>query len=186
MGGLELNKIFAAVLLAGVIAMVAGFLADLLVEPEDLQQNAYVIEVSDDGAAAPAVPEEPAGPPEIAPLLASADPSAGESAVRACAACHSFDQGGRNGVGPNLWDVVMGPMAHMDAFNYSSALSDRAADGGEWTYESLNQFLYAPRDYISGTSMSYAGVKNDQDRANIIAYLRSLSDAPAPLPEAAQ
>ncbi|MGP1395143.1 MAG: c-type cytochrome [Inquilinaceae bacterium] len=181
---MELNKIFAAVLLAGIIAMSAGFVAELLIHPAPLEQNAYVV----DTGAAPAevATAEDAELPPIAPLLAAADPAAGESLSRACVACHSFEQGGANKVGPNLWDVVGGPKAHLDDFNYSGALQEAAAAGGEWGYEELNGFLAAPRTWLPGTTMSYAGLRNEGDRADLIAWLRTLSDSPVPLPEAAQ
>jgi cytochrome c len=181
---MELNKIVAAILLAGVIAMTTGFVAELLVEPHELEQAAYT-----PGGAAPAPAEAPAetapAVPSIDALLASADPAAGESTARACQACHSFDKGGPNKVGPNLYGVLGGPMAHAQGFRYSPAIAEKGAGGATWTYDELNTFLHAPREAIPGTIMSFAGVKDDQERANVIAYLRSLSDNPVPLPEAA-
>ncbi len=176
MSSMELNKIVAAVLLAGVIAMTTGFLAELLVAPEDLEENAYLVEM--EGVEAPVAEEEEQVP--LAVLLASADPAEGESFVRACASCHSFEQGGANRVGPNLWNVVGQDKGRVDGFNYSSAM--QAAEG-DWTYEALDGFLHQPRSYLSGTSMSYAGIRDAEDRANVIAYLRTLSDEPLPLPE---
>lgn len=179
--GMEANKISAAILLALLIGMSTGFIADMLFHSEPLERNAYVI----DTGAGPVEIAEDTGPPPIAPLLQIADIAAGETfAARNCGTCHTFAEGEPNRTGPNMWNVVMGPKAHLESFtNYSRGLRERAEAGEIWDYEALNAFLLRPRDYISGTSMTYAGIRNDQDRANVIAYLRSLSDDPAPLPE---
>ena len=178
MSGFELNKILAAVLLAGVIGMTTGFVAELMITPETLEQNAYVVE----GGAVEIPTEEEEALPPIAPLLASADPAAGEARARTCIACHSFDQGGANGVGPNLWGILERPIAGVDGFRYSAALQDHAGEAPVWSYEELNGFLYRPRDWVRGTSMSYAGVRGEDERANIIAYLRTLAEDPVALP----
>lgn len=175
---LELNKMAAAVLTAGVVAMSAGFVAKLLVHPTPLAENAYPIQVADRPAAAPAA-EEPRLEP-VLPLLADADLAAGEAAFRPCAACHTYEQGGAQRVGPNLWDIVGASHAHIDGFNYSSAMQDLSDE--PWTYEALNAFLANPRQAIPGTRMAYGGMRNVQDRANLIAWMRSLSDDPKPLP----
>lgn len=177
---IELNKIFAAVILATIIAMVAGFASDILYRPQMPAETAIAV---DTGAAPTAAVAEAAGPEPIAVRLASASASAGEGLIRACTACHTFDEGGANRVGPNLWNVVGGSKAHLDNFNYSSAMAGRGADGGVWSFEELDEFLANPRGYISGTSMSYAGMRDPMDRANLIAYMHSLSNDPVPLPE---
>ena len=177
---MELNKTFAAILLAGIIAMASGFIAELVISPNIPEVNAYLVE-GGTGEPLPAV-EEPTGPPPILGLLASADVGAGEALSRACVACHSFEQGAPNKVGPNNWNVVGNLMAHVDGFRYSDAMQARHDEGVVWDYEALNQFLYRPRDYMPGTTMSYAGLRNEEDRANMIAWLRTLSDSPAPLP----
>jgi cytochrome c len=136
---------------------------------------------ADGGAAAAA----PAAVP-IAQLLASADPAAGANSFKKCASCHSADPSSPNKVGPGLWSVVNRPIAAHEAFSYSAAMKDFSKGGAEkWDYEHLNHFLVAPKAYIKGTAMGFAGLKNDQERANVIAYLRSLSDSPAPLPDPA-
>ena len=178
---MELNKIFAAVLVAGIIGMSTGFIAESLVAPEELQQNAYFVDL---GQEAPTIVVEEAPLPDpVLPLLASADVDAGQAlAQRACGACHTFQQGQPNRTGPNQWDVVGGPVAHLDNFNYSGTLTDWHDEGRTWGYEELNGFIAAPRDYAPGTTMSYAGLRDVQDRANVIAYLRTLSDEPMALP----
>ena len=123
-------------------------------------------------AAAPAV--EP-----IVPLLASANPQNGEAiAKRLCASCHTFNEGGRSGVGPNLYGVVGAAHGHLQGFNYSAAIKGKE---GPWTYEELNHWLASPRTYAPGNRMAFAGISNAQQRADVIAYLRSISpNAPAP------
>jgi len=103
----------------------------------------------------------------------------GQKEARKCAACHSLDKGGKNKVGPHLWDVVGRNVATAEGFKYSNALTDI---GGTWSYEKLDAFLTAPRDYASGTRMTFAGIKDAAERADLIAYLRTLSDNPKPLP----
>lgn len=174
---MELNKIVGAVLLACLIAMLAGFASDVLVHPKKLEQSVYTVTPSEGGATAAA---GPTGPADIAPLLASADVDAGQKATRACAACHTFNEGGANKVGPNLYGIVNNKTAHVDGFAYSDAMKTKA---GQWTYDELNHFLYSPKAHLPGTKMAYAGMKKDQERANVIAYLRSLAADPAPLPQ---
>lgn len=178
---LEANKAFAAVLTAGVTFMVAGFLGDQVVHPTSLQRPA--IQVGDapaEVAAAPAA-AAPLVVEPITPLLASASADNGRTlAARQCGACHSFDQGGRNGVGPNLYGVVNRNHAQVEGFNYSAA--NRALADKPWDYEALNAFLYAPARAMPGTRMAYAGMSSAQNRADVVAFLRTLSPSPAPLP----
>ena len=178
---MEINKIFAAILVAGLIGMSAGFVAELLISPHHPEENAYHVDTGD-GGAAPVAQQEEALPP-IAGLLATADPAAGETLARACTTCHVLDSSGENRVGPGLWGVVGRPTASHEGFSYSAGMQAHAEEAPDWTYEQLNHFLRRPRDWVPGTSMSYAGIRNDQDRANVIAYLRTLSEDPLPLPD---
>jgi len=181
---LESNKIAAAVLTAGVIAMLSGFVAELLYHPHvELEENSYVIAAApaDSGAGGAPAEEEKALEP-IAPLLAAADPAAGEQlAGKQCAACHTFNEGGANKVGPNLYGVVERPIAGHGGFSFSSGLSGHSGD--TWTYENLNAFLHGPKNFAPGTKMSFRGFSKPEDIANVVAYLRTLSDSPAPLPQ---
>ncbi len=181
MSGFELNKIAGAVLGVLLFVMATMFFADALFYQPPPDTPGVLIAVDEDGAEV--ITEE--GTVDDVPLpvlLASVTPDDGAGQVRACAACHTFDQGGANGVGPNLWDIVGGPMAHLADFNYSETLASRGAAGDVWTFESLNAFLEAPASYIPGTTMSYAGLRDAEDRAAVIVYLNSLSDSPLPLP----
>lgn len=181
MSSLELNKIAGAVLVGGMVALVSGILADHLVEPEPLETQAVAVAGAEQtGAQAPAGGEEEAGIKPVIPLLASADVDAGQKIAKRCQACHSFEKGGPNKIGPNLWGVIGGPHAHKKDFNYSDAI---ASIEGPWTYKALNAFLKSPREYAPGTKMTFAGLRDPEDRADVIAWLRTLSDNPQPLPK---
>jgi cytochrome c len=178
---LESNKIAAAVLTAGVIAMLSGFVAELLYHPHvELEENSYVVATSGGGAQVAAPAEEALDP--IAPAMAAADVAAGEKlAGRQCAACHTFDDGGANKVGPNLYQILGRTIAGHAGFAYSDGLAARS--GESWTYEHLNVFLHAPKDFAPGTKMTFRGFPKVSDRADVVAYLRTLAASPEPLPE---
>ena len=178
MDELGLNKLFAGILMAGLLLMVGIKLADVLVPHSELEQNAYVIEVPEGGTAVAAAPAD-AGPEPILALLAGADAVAGEKLAKKCTACHVFDAGGANKVGPALWNIVNARKGAVGGFSYSSALSEF---GGEWDYVALNAFLAKPKAYIKGTKMNFAGLKKPTDRANMIAYLRQQADSAVALP----
>lgn len=180
MSSLEMNKVAAAVLMAGVVAMGSGFIGDILTHAPELTEHAFMVESEADAgadvaAAAPAVES-------VLPLLAAADPAAGEKVAKKCSSCHTFEEGGANRIGPNLWDTVNRPIGSVAGFGYSEGLAGRAETA--WTYEELDLFLANPKGYAPDTKMNFAGLKKVKDRAALIAYMRSLSDAPAALPEA--
>ncbi len=175
----EMNKIFAAILVAGITAMFAGFIAEQLVHPKALKEDAVAIDGGEVEQGAAAKQE---GPEPIMALIASADIAKGEKLSKACAACHSFDKGGPNKVGPNLWGIVGASKAAVSGFEYSSAL---AGFDGAWGYLELNKFLWKPKAYVSGTKMNYNGIKNPEDRAAMIAWLHTLGSSD-PLPNPAE
>lgn len=179
MNSMTINNVLAGLLVGGLVAMLSGFIANKLVHVEELETAAFFVDVGSEGAEVAEVEETL---PPIAPLLASADVANGEKLSRVCTSCHTFNQGGRNGTGPNQWDIVGSKKGHAEGFAYSDAL---LATGGTWTYESLNQFLANPKKYAPGTKMNYAGLRKEQDRADMIAWLRTLSDTPQPLPDPA-
>jgi len=135
---------------------------------------AYAIEVPD-ADSAPAEEEEPAAEVDIAAVMASADAAAGESQFRACAACHQLEAGA-NGVGPHLYGVVDRQIASVDGYSYSDALASIGAEGEIWDADHLNRFLTNPSGYAPGTKMAYRGMRDLEDRANLIAYLESVAN----------
>lgn len=173
--GLLFNKIAGAILGSLLTVMVVRLVGEALYHPQHLASPAYAIEVPKDAdhgtAAVKAV--------DFNTLLASADSSKGARLSKKCAACHTLTKGGKNATGPNLWGVVGRPRASKSGFNYSSAMK---AFGGSWSFDELSKFIENPKGYIKGTAMSFAGMRKPQDRANLIAYLRTLSDSPLPLP----
>ena len=181
MNSFELNKVIGAVLLGGFVLLVSSILAGTLVVPHRSESPAMALPQGATGgqAAAPAAEEKLES---VIPLLATADLKAGEATFKKCAACHTIGKGGPNKIGPNLWGVVGGPHDHMPGFAYSDALKGKP---GTWDYDGLNAWLFSPKAYAPGTKMSFAGLKKTQDRADVIAWLRTQADTPVPLPDAA-
>jgi cytochrome c len=180
MTSIEINKIVGAILLGGFVLLLSSILAKNLVQPQHGGTTAMV--APHEGGEAP--PAQAAGDTlePVIPLLANADLEAGETAFKKCATCHTIDKGGANKVGPNLWGSVGAPHAHVEGFNYSEALKSKP---GTWDYESLNAWLHSPKTYAPGTKMTFAGIKKTDERANLIAWMRTKSDSPLPLPDAA-
>ena len=183
---LEGNKILAAVLTAGVIAMASGFVAELVYQPAHMEENAFPVATETSGATDGEGAAAMGGGPEVTVLvlLAAADPAAGEKVAKKCASCHTFDKGGPNKIGPNLWGLMDGAVADNAGFGYSDALASRS--GEVWSYQALSDFLEDPKGWAPGTKMTFAGIKKTGQRANLIVYLRGLNDSPAALPEASE
>lgn len=181
MNSFELNKILGAILATCLILLALSIGAGALFAPEKPAKPGYAIAVKETGAGGKPAAAEPEKP--IAVLLASASAEKGQAVAKQCQSCHTFEKGGPNRVGPNLYNIV-GDERGKDrgGFNFSAAMK---AKGGEWSYEELNKFLKDPRGYIPGTAMTFAGLSRDTQRADVIAYLRTLSDSPKPLPTAA-
>jgi cytochrome c len=181
MDSFEINKILGALLFTCLLLVALSITAGAIFSPQLPAKPGFEVAVQEQAAsskaAAPA-PEEP-----IEKLLVSSDPARGENTAKQCQACHTFEKGGPNRVGPNLWGIVGRPRATEAGFNYSAPMK---AKGGTWTIDDLNQFLTSPRGYIPGTAMTFNGLPRGSQRADVIAYLNTLSDNPKPLPKAAQ
>jgi len=181
MDSMEVNKGIAAILVAGIVFFLTGLIADKLVPEQKLEKTAIAIEGAPSEAAPAAAAPKPVELPPIAPLLAKADVQAGDKYVHTvCTACHTFNEGGKPLVGPNLYGIVGAPHDHESGFNYSDAL--QKFKGQPWTYDALNRWLFDPQKYAPGTRMTFAGIHGDQQRADVVAYLRTLAANPEPLP----
>jgi cytochrome c len=181
MDSFELNKIIGAILGTCLVLLVTNFTASAIFAPSKPQKPGFEIAVKEEAAggekaAAPA-------PEPIEKLLQTASVQKGEAAAKKCGACHDFTKGGPNKIGPNLYGIVGEKKGEGRGFNFSAAMK---AKGGTWTIDDLNQFIANPKGFVPGTAMTFAGIPKDSERADVIAYLNSLSDHPAPLPTAAK
>lgn len=177
---IELNKMAGALLGTLLFTMALGIVSDTIYAPAALSKPGYDLpaaaEAPTGGATETAAPSAP-----LPVLLAKADPKKGQSDTKPCTACHSFEKGGAAKVGPPLYGVVGRPKGSIAGFAYSDAMKQK---GGDWTFEELDKFIANPKGFVPGTKMAFAGEKNPEKEADIIAYLRTLSDNPLPLPQA--
>ncbi len=164
---METNKLLAAILVAGIIAMMSGFIAKELTPTQHLKKDAFTIAVPKQATTAAAAPK-------LLPFkdyMAKASATKGAQTAQVCGACHVFAKGGGNGIGPNLFGVVDRKRAGVAGFAYSDAMK---AKGGTWDDASLNDWLTDPQKFVPGTKMTFAGLPDPQDRADVIAYLKTL------------
>jgi cytochrome c len=179
--GLLLNKVMAGFLTAGIVLWGANRIASVVIHTEAPEKTAITIT----GMQTAVAPAAAAGLATIVPLISGADVAKGEAFVQQqCSSCHTLNQGGAAGVGPNLYGVVGGPMFAGAGFTYSEAVKGKAK--GNWNYDNMNAWLDDPAGFAPGTEMSYPGVKNTQTRADVVAYLRTLSPSPLALPSPAE
>ncbi len=185
MDSFELNKILGAILGTCLFLLVTNFTAQAIFSPVNPAKPGFEIAVkAEEGAGGGAKEAKKEEEVPIEKLLQTASVDKGKAAAKKCAACHTFEKGGPNRVGPNLYGIVNDHRGvDRGGFNFSAAMK---AKGGTWTFDELNKFLTNPKGYIPGTAMGFAGLTKDSERADVIAYLNSLSDHPAPLPTASK
>jgi cytochrome c len=182
MNSFELNKILGAILGTCLIMLALNIGAGAIFAPEKPGKPGYNIAVKEpaegEKAGAAKEPDQP-----IETLLAKASVEKGQATAKQCQACHTFEKGGPNRVGPNLWNIVNRTRASEAGFNYSAAMKGKS---GNWSFDELNKFLANPRSYIPGTNMTFAGLSRAEQRADVIDYLHTLADNPVALPKAAE
>ena len=179
MDSFELNKIIAAVLMVALLIIGIGKISDIVFHVEKPKTPGYAVDVEQAITTSTTKSEAVEEKIDIASLLAMGDLAVGEKVFKKCAACHSIVKGGKNNIGPALYNVVGRQIGVIDDYKYSKALSGY---GKEWTFEELNGYLTKPAKWIKGTKMAFAGLRKEKDRASVILYLNQNSDSPLPLP----
>lgn len=179
MDGFEINKIAGAVLTAMLVIASGKTVMDITMQKHKPEKAGWALPVTEVKAKG-AEPEVPFDAKAVLILLPKASAENGRDGFKKCLACHTPDKGGRNLVGPNLWGVVGRKIAQTPGFNYSDGMK---AHPGEWTWEELAKYLHSPVQTVPGNRMQFPGVKDSADLADLLAYIRTLSDTPAPLPQ---
>ena len=179
MDSFEINKIVAAVLMVALLVIGIGKLSDVIFHVEKPETPGYKVEVEQVSTASSSKTIAAEEKVDIAALMAMGDIASGEKIFKKCAACHSIIKGGKNAIGPALYNVVGRKVGSVEDYKYSKAL---AAYEKEWTLEELNGYLTKPAKWIKGTKMAFAGLRKEADRASVIKYLNENSDSPVPLP----
>ena len=179
MDSFELNKIIAAVLMVALIVIGIGKLSEVIFHVEKPKTPGYSVDIEQAIVVNASTSETVEEKIDIASLMAMGDLAVGEKVFKKCAACHSIVKGGKNNIGPALYNVVGRQVGIINDYKYSKSLSGY---GKEWTFEELNGYLLKPAKWIKGTKMSFAGLRKEKDRASVILYLNQNSDNPLPLP----
>lgn len=184
MESFEVNKLLGALLGTVFVVMSIAIVSDAIFYSPHPEKEGFAIEATEEPAGGEAAGGENQAPQPIGPLIAAADPKAGEAIFKRCQTCHTAEKGGANKTGPDLWDVVNRPIASHEGFAYSAGMKEFSQGSSlKWDYDHLNGFLTSPKAFVKGTAMTFAGLKKAEDRAAVIAYLRTMSDNPAPLPQ---
>ena len=179
MDSFELNKIIAAVLMVALLVIGIGKLSDVIFYVEKPKTPGYAVDIEEAVTTSAATSETVDEKVDIASLMAMGDLTVGEKVFKKCSACHSINKGGKNNIGPALYNVVGRQVGIINDYKYSKALSGY---GKQWTFEELNGYLIKPAKWIKGTKMAFAGLRKEKDRASVILYLNQNSDNPLPLP----
>ena len=176
MDSFEINKIIAAVLVVFLVVFGIGKISDIIFHVEKPNTSVYKVEASTTTTIQSSNAEQSI---DISALLAIGDADHGKNVFKKCQACHSINKGGKNKIGPALYNVLGRNIAALNDYKYSKAL---VAFGKSWTFEEMNGFLTKPQAYIKGTKMAFAGLKKEKDRASVILFMNQNSDNPLPLP----
>ena len=179
MDSFEINKIVAAVLMVALLIIGIGKLSDVIFHVEKPKTPGYAVDVEQATTVTSSTASEEIEKIDIASLMSMGDIALGEKVFKKCSACHSIVKGGKNNIGPALYNVVGRKTGIAPDYKYSKALS---AYNKEWTFEELNGYLIKPAKWIKGTKMAFAGLRKEKDRASVIKYLNQNSDSPLPLP----
>ena len=181
----EFDKVVLSVALAIFLLIFSVNIAHILYVPEEyLDKRGYIIEVNESDLASSEITQKADIPDiiDIHAIMSAADAKAGELVFKKCAVCHTTEKGGKDKVGPNLWNIVGRPVAERDGYAYSKAMLEQGKKGVIWNYEELYRYIFSPKKRVPGTKMAFAGIKKDEDRINLIAYLRAFADNPLKLP----
>lgn len=187
MNSFEINKMIGGALGTVFVLFSINLLGDAIFHSPAPEKAGYALAGAEEGhggGEAAGGGAEAAGPEPIAALLAGASAEAGAAVFKKCTSCHTIEKGGANKVGPNLYGVVGRAVGSHEGFSYSAGMKTFAEGGKTWDYDQLNGFLASPKGWVKGTAMGFAGVKKTDERAALVAFLRSMADAPLPLPEA--
>ena len=180
MDSFEINKVIAAILMVALIIIGIGKLSNIIFHVEKPETPGYSVDVEQPVlASSQSIPKATEEKVDMATFMALGDPVLGEKVFKKCAACHSIVKGGKNNIGPALYNVVGRKVGVVSDYKYSKALLGYEK---EWTFEELNGYLLKPSKWIKGTKMAFAGLRKEKDRASVILYLNQNSDNPLPLP----
>ena len=175
-----MNKIIVSIIFAVILVLGINKITDSIFYVEKPEKSAYQVSSMTSVASTTTsqTSSENSSSENIMALFASVNAADGEKVFKKCAACHSIAKGGKNKIGPALWGVLGRKAGSVSDYKYSKAL---AAHGKSWSFEEMNGFLLKPKEWIKGTKMSFAGLKNAKERAAVILYMNQNTDSPLPI-----